>query len=136
MPSETAEGYEKLEVYQRAFALIVPIYDLAKRLPPEEQRGLSDQMRRACRSVVATIAEGYGRRSTPKEFCRYLGFSVGSVNEMEAHLSTATVLGYGTSAECARYLDEYRVIGKQLTNLIKYWRGRSTYQTPNTKHQS
>jgi hypothetical protein len=55
---------------------------------------------------------------------------------MEAHLATARVLGYGDSGECEKYLDEYRVIGRQLTNLIKYWRGRSSYQTQNTKHHS
>jgi four helix bundle protein len=93
MSGEGAQGFEKLEVYRRGLALIPAMYALAQRFPAEERRGLSDQMRRACRSVTANIAEGYGRRSTPKEFCRYLSFAVGSANEMEAHLDAARVLG-------------------------------------------
>ena len=132
MSGEGAQGFEKLEVYRRGLALIPAMYALAQRFPAEEQRGLSDQMRRACRSVTANIAEGYGRRSTPKEFCRYLSFAVGSANEMEAHLDAARVLGYITEEESERYVGEYRIVGKQLTNLIKYWRGKDVYQRPHS----
>ena len=84
-------------------------------------------MRRAARSVPAVIAEGYGRRSTPREFCRYLSYGVGEANEMEVHITIARRLEYVTEEETESYLNEYRTIGKQLTSLIKYWQSRDAF---------
>jgi len=55
----TIKSYRDLEVYQRAKALVVPIHELANSLPPHERFDLADQIRRASKSVVANIVEGY-----------------------------------------------------------------------------
>ena len=88
-----SKGFEQLEVYQRAFRMMKPVYEFTAGLPVEEQRDLGRQMRRAAKSIPANIAEGFGRRSTPKEFCRYLQIAIGSANEMEAHIAIALELG-------------------------------------------
>jgi four helix bundle protein len=113
-----------LDVYQRSEGLIKPMYDLVLRFPDFEQWGLRTQIRKACRGIRAVIAEGYGRRSTPKEFCRFLSFGVGSANEMEAHLRAARILEYIAEQETNEYVGEYRIVGKQLTSLIKIGSGR------------
>ena len=50
--------------------------------------------------------------------------SVGSANEMEVHFKIARELDYVTQAEFDHFLEEYQIIGKQLTRLIQYWRSK------------
>lgn len=124
MESKTG-SYEDLEVYRRAFGLLRPVEDLARSLPEIERRLLADQIRRASRSVTANIVEGWGRRRSAREFCSYRAVAVGSVNEMEVHLKTGREFGYGHDGECQLLLDEYRIVGKQLTRLIQFWQRRA-----------
>ncbi len=46
---------------------------------------------------------------------------------MEVHIATARVLGYVEDAEGQKFLNEYQIIGKQLTRLIQYGRTRDAY---------
>lgn len=96
------KGYEDLEVYQRAFALQRPIL-------------------RTMRSTTS-IVEGYARRRSPEEFCSFLALSVGSANEMEVQLKIARELNYISEEGSKHFIEEYQIIGKQLTRLIQYWR--------------
>ena len=50
-------SFKDLRVYQRAFELQQEIFELAKRFPPEERYALTDQIRRASRSIGANLAE-------------------------------------------------------------------------------
>jgi four helix bundle protein len=45
--------FRDLEVYRRAFAAAMKIYELTKSFPPEEKFALVDQIRRASRSVCS-----------------------------------------------------------------------------------
>lgn len=117
-----AKGYEDLDVYRRAFAELRPIHQLVLGFPDYERFDLASQIRRACKSVVANIAEGYGRRVSTKEFCRFLGIALGSANEMQTHLGVAFELGYLTQEEHSHHIAEYQVVAKQLHRLIEYWR--------------
>ena len=66
------DGYERLEVYQRAMALVEEVQSLIKALPSVERYALASQMGRASRSIPANIAEGYAKRKSAKEFRNYL----------------------------------------------------------------
>lgn len=55
--------------------------------------GLRDQIRRSGVSIVANIAEGFGRRSD-KEFANFLNIAHGSAAETQSHLYIAADLGY------------------------------------------
>jgi four helix bundle protein len=55
------ERFEDLEVYQAAFTLQQDIFDVSKIWPREEQYALTDQIRRASRSIGANIAEAWLR---------------------------------------------------------------------------
>lgn len=115
-------SFRDLEVFQRAKALQAPIYRLASEFPDIEKYDLADQMRRACKSVPANIAEGYAKRDSVKEFKRYLRVAMASANEMEVHLETACDLGYLSQEVSAKYVEEYQIIGKQLHRLIENWK--------------
>ncbi|HEY6107655.1 MAG TPA: four helix bundle protein [Gemmatimonadales bacterium] len=47
--------------------------------------GLSDQIRRACASIPANIAEGYALGTTP-QFIKHLQIALGSATELATHL--------------------------------------------------
>jgi four helix bundle protein len=55
-------SHEELEVYQLAFALAMRVFELSKAFPREETYSLTDQIRRASRSVCTNIAEGWRKR--------------------------------------------------------------------------
>jgi four helix bundle protein len=51
-----------LEVYQRAFTAAMQVFELSKAFPKEERYSLTDQARRASRSVAANVSEGWRKR--------------------------------------------------------------------------
>ena len=111
-------GYQNLRVWQKAMELTVEIYRLVQLLPKKETYALSDQMRRAVVSVASNIAEGQGR-ITAREFINFLGFSRGSLKELETQLRICELVGYMTEEEISFAMKLCDEIGKMLSNLIK-----------------
>lgn len=60
--------HTELEVYQRAFAAAMQLFELSKSFPKEETYSLTDQVRRASRSVCANIAEAWRKRQYEAHF--------------------------------------------------------------------
>jgi four helix bundle protein len=85
--------FEKLEVWQDARKLNLEIYRLARRLPSDENYGLTSQVRRASVSISANIAEGAGRNSD-RDFAHFLEQAYGSAMELASHLFLVRDLGY------------------------------------------
>ncbi len=116
------KSYRDIEAYQRARKLLVPVHQLIARLPTEERFGLGDQMRRASKSVVDNIVEGYSHKDTPIKAKSFWRISMGSANEMVEHLEQSVLLMY-IPAEIAQPLtEEYTVVAKQLNKLVQNWR--------------
>ena len=90
-------NYRKLVVWQRARALAGDVYRVTDAWPIEERYGLTSQLRRAAVSVGANIAEGSGRRSH-REYAQFLGFAIGSLNEVDHHLVLAMDIGLAMPA--------------------------------------
>jgi len=114
--------YRDIKAYQRAKKLVVPMHQLAAGLPAQERFDLSDQMRRASKSVAANIVEGYGYEATPGKAKQFWRIAMASANEMIEHLETAVALDYISSAVGQPYIDEYTIVAKQLNKLIRIWR--------------
>jgi four helix bundle protein len=57
-----------LDVYQRAFAASMEIFEFSKSFPKEETYSLTDQIRRSSRSVCANLAEAWRKRRYPANF--------------------------------------------------------------------
>jgi len=51
-----------LEVYRKAFDSAMEIFELSKTFPKEETYSLTDQIRRALRSVCSNLSEGWRKR--------------------------------------------------------------------------
>ena len=119
----TKQTFRDLKAWQRAMDLIVPIYELAKRLPVDERFGLAEQMRRAAISVPANIAEGQARWH-PKDFLRHLFIAHGSLAELDTLVLIAERLGTVGSehvASAAAAITEARM---PLSGLIAHLRGQ------------
>ena len=67
----TIERFEDLIVWQKARETTKRIYQLTTEGIFSKDFGLRDQIRRSCVSIMANIAEGFGRRSD-KEFSSFL----------------------------------------------------------------
>lgn len=107
------KDFRHLTVWQRSHELTLKIYSVTKTFPNDERFGLTSQIRRACSSIPANIAEGCGRE-TDGDFQRFLQIAFGSVNELDYHLLLARDLGivelpvyescFGTLLEVKRML--------------------------------
>ncbi len=116
------KSYRDLEVYRRAKALVVPIHKLVEEFPSHEKYGLCDQMRRASKSVVANIVEGYSHKETPGKAKQFWRTAMGSANEMVEHIEMCVDLEYSTNELCSKFIDEYTIVAKQLNKLIQTWK--------------
>jgi four helix bundle protein len=86
------QDYSKLQVWQKAHAVALTVYELTKRFPTEERYGLTSQIRRGAVSIAANIAEGCGR-SSDRDFANFLHIALGSANELGYFLLLARDLG-------------------------------------------
>jgi four helix bundle protein len=81
-------NFRELKVWEKSHQLTLLIYQATRNFPSEELYGLTSQIRRACSSIPANIAEGCGRQ-TGKDFARFLQIAFGSASELEYHLLLA-----------------------------------------------
>ncbi|MBI4656896.1 MAG: four helix bundle protein [Elusimicrobia bacterium] len=87
------ERFEDIIAWQKARELTLTIYKLSENGILKKDFDLKSQMRRAAISVMANIAEGYGRK-TDKEFANFLNIAHGSLAELQSHLYLAVDLKY------------------------------------------
>lgn len=113
-----------LKVYNRALSALKIIYKLSFQIP-ESHFKLRGQIVSSAESIPPLIAEGFGKKSSPKEFKRFLKMAMGSSDETITHTREIQLLSETTKkidkTLCNQVIDEYKVISKQLNRLIKNW---------------
>jgi four helix bundle protein len=96
------ETFEKLQVWQKAHALMLFVHrEIVPALPREERWDLASQIRRSSKSVPANVAEGHGRYYY-RDQVRFLYMARGSLSETENHLVAARDLQYISDAQFAQ----------------------------------
>jgi four helix bundle protein len=85
--------HRDLHAWREAMTLVEIVYRSTESFPKAELFGLVNQIRRCAVSIPSNIAEGAARNST-REFVQFLGFSCGSLSELETQLELARRLGY------------------------------------------
>jgi four helix bundle protein len=95
---------------------------MCRKLPEDDRYDLGNQMRRASKSIPADIAEGFGRKTSEKEFKHHMKTAMASASDMETHLELAGRLGYAKRAQLETLRDGYSHVGTQLNRLIANWR--------------
>lgn len=89
----TIERFEDILGWQKARKVTSVVYEITGQGNFSKDFGLRDQIRRSCVSIMANIAEGFGRKSD-KEFANFLNYAHGSVAETQSHLYVALDLKY------------------------------------------
>src|SRR5438477_3490320 len=77
-------SHRDLDVYVRAFDSAMEIFSISKSFPREETYSLTDQIRRASRSVCANLAEAWRKR-------RYQGAFISKLCDVEAEAAETQV---------------------------------------------
>lgn len=85
--------FEDIKAWQKAREATREVYKQTAKTSFARDFGLRDQIQRASISVMAKIAEGFGRHSD-KEFANFLNVAHASVSESQSHLYVALDLGY------------------------------------------
>jgi four helix bundle protein len=124
-------SYRDLSVWERGMDLAVASYSVARSLPQVEKFALAAQIRRACVSIPANVAEGYGRRHLG-DYLRHLYIANGSLKELETEIMLTERLGYCTADVIGEPLQMADVLGRMLGSLCRKL-ARSNDLTPKTK---
>jgi four helix bundle protein len=90
------QKHTELEVYKKAFAVAMEIFNASKAFPKEETYSLTDQVRRSSRSVCANLAEAWRKR-------RYEAAFVSKLSDCECE-AAETQVWLQFAVEC-EYLD-------------------------------
>ena len=98
METQGIRHFTDLIAWQKAHGFTKLVYRITKKFPPEEQFGLTSQLRRAASSVSANIAEGYGRYHF-KDKLRFYYQARGSNTECQNHLILAHDLSFTSDDE-------------------------------------
>src|SRR6266536_1571092 len=93
----TFSRLEDIQAWQKARLLTKQVYKATANGKFAQDYGLRNQIQRASISIMANIAEGFGRRSD-KEFANFLNMAHGSVAEVQSHLYVALDLTYVSQA--------------------------------------
>jgi four helix bundle protein len=114
------KDFKKLQVWAKAHELTLEIYRVTHSFPHDEQYGLSSQLKRACSSIPANIAEGCGRNSN-NELVRFLDIAMGSASETQYHVLLARDLGYVSHDDYpdldSRIEEVKRMLGSLITKI-------------------
>jgi four helix bundle protein len=100
------------------------IYAITKSFPRDELFGLTSQIRRACASIPANIAEGCGR-SGEAELARFFQIASGSASELEYHLLLSHDLNLIADDDYARLTNEVTEVKRMLSAFIHKLRADS-----------
>jgi four helix bundle protein len=111
--------FTDLVVYQKSAELAGRIFILSKRWPSDEKYSLTDQIRRAARSVGANIAEAWGKRRYEAHFVSKLSDADAENHETEHWLITAQRDGYLSGTEFDQLLEQKREVGRMLGSMMQ-----------------
>ncbi len=110
-----ASSLKNLIIWQKAYSLVLDIYNVTNTFPKHEIYSITAQFRRAAFSIIANIAEGY-TRPTVKEKIRFYTIAKGSLEECKCCAMLCHDLLY---ADMNQKLDEMNHVGILLNRYIK-----------------
>jgi len=115
------KSYGDLKVYRSAYGLAMQVFRLTKKFPKEELYSLTDQLRRASRSIAANIVEGWAKRHYENIFKRHLIDAIGSCDEVKIWLDFAVDCEYISHEERDSLAIAYGELGRMLHGLFENW---------------
>ena len=110
-------GVRELDVYGMAFAGAMRIFQVTKSFPAEERFSLTDQIRRASRSVCTNLSEGWRKRRYKAVFVNKLTDAMQEASETQTWLEFALACGYIDQFIFDELFQEYEHILGKLNNM-------------------
>ena len=117
------KDFRSLSVWSKAHLLAIEVYRVTSSFPKEETYGLISQVRRACVSIPANIAEGCGRNGEA-EFRHFLEIALGSATELEYHLLLSRDLRFLKDVDYNSLVLAVTEVKRMLTGLIQTVRAK------------
>lgn len=111
--------FRDLEVYKRAFARAMEIFQASKDFPKEETYALTNQIRRSSRSVCSNLAEAWRKRKYEAVFKNKLTDAMQEASETQTWLEFAHACGYLASPVFRSLDGEYEEILSMLNAMEK-----------------
>ncbi len=108
-----------LKVYRKAFDSAMEIFELTKKFPKEETYSLTDQIRRASRSVCSNLSEGWRKRRYKAVFLNKLTDSGQEAAETQTWLEFSFHCKYIDEETFQRLDDNYEHIFAMLNSMEK-----------------
>src|SRR2546421_9108256 len=114
-----ARSFTDLVVYHKARLLTRQVFKITKRFPRDEAYSLTDQWRRAARSIGAQIAEAWAKRRYPAHFLSKLTDADGEQMESQHWTIVAYDDAYITRDEAKRIGMLALEIGAMLADMMQ-----------------
>ena len=118
----TFKKIEDIQAWQKARQATRMIYQLTNNGRFAQDFGLRNQIQKAGVSIMANIAEGFGRRSD-KEFANFLNIAHGSVSETQSHLYVALDLSYVDQTTFSNLYELLDEVSRMTLALAQHLRG-------------
>ena len=116
------KSYKDLKVYQMSYKLAMDIFWETKNFPKDELYSLTNQIRRASRSISANIVEGWAKRRYENILKRHLIDAIGSCGETKLWLDFSCDCKYLTEENYSKFISKSDEIGKMLNGLYDNWK--------------
>jgi four helix bundle protein len=116
--AEKILSFKDLRVYKLAFALQQEIFEISKRFPADERYALTDQIRRASRSIGANISEAWQKRRYIAHFISKLTDADGEQAESQHWLDTAIACEYISESQQRTMLEKCSRVGQMLGTMM------------------
>jgi four helix bundle protein len=112
------KSFTDLDTWKEGHKLVITIYRQTKAFPPQEQFGLTSQIRRAAVSVTSNIAEGFSRSSYADK-AHFFTMAQGSLTEIQNQLLISRDVGYLPHQDFEILAEQSVIAHKLLTGLLK-----------------
>lgn len=111
-------NFRETKVYQKAFALAMEIFEITKTFSLEEKHSLTDQIRRASRSVCTNLAEAYRKKQYPAHFVSKVSDADMENSETGVWLDFSFACKYITQEKHQDLSSKNEEVGKLLGHMI------------------
>ncbi len=114
-----AKSFRDLIVYQKTKKVSRAIFEISRNFPREETYSLTDQVRRASRSIGAQIAEAWAKRRYERHFVSKLTDADAEQMETQHWIDEARDCQYLDPKQAGELLEELMQIGWMLNSMIE-----------------
>ena len=112
------KNVKETKVYKLSFELAMEIFTISKNFPKEEAYSLTDQIRKASRSVCICLLEAYRKKRYPAHFVSKVSDSDMENSETSGWLDFAFACRYLSDELYKKLISKNEEIGKLLNHMI------------------